>query len=79
MIPIIPASFAAWHERPGGIGKAEGFADGEGSNHRQAALAVATRKHTMDYEIVSHNRHGRFSETGGGETEGTCLTKGLDD
>ncbi len=27
----------------GGIGKAEGFADGEWANHRQAALAAATQ------------------------------------
>jgi hypothetical protein len=27
----------------GGIGKAEGFADGEWTNHRQAALAAATQ------------------------------------
>jgi hypothetical protein len=28
----------------GGIGKAEGFADGGWANHRQAALAAATRR-----------------------------------
>jgi hypothetical protein len=27
----------------GGSGKAEGFADGEWANHRQAALAAATQ------------------------------------
>jgi hypothetical protein len=29
---------------PGGSGKAEGFADGEWTSHRQAALAAATQR-----------------------------------
>jgi hypothetical protein len=35
-----------WAQGPqmGGSGKAEGFADGGGVNHRQAALADATRR-----------------------------------
>jgi len=37
----------------GGIVKAEGLGDGEWANHRQAALAAATRK----YEILNLNRH----------------------
>jgi hypothetical protein len=29
---------------PGGSGKAEGFADGEWTNHRQAAIAAVTQR-----------------------------------
>jgi hypothetical protein len=38
--------------RPAGRGKAEGFADGERANHRQAALAAATRL------LTCHSREG---------------------
>jgi len=37
---------------PGGSGKAEGFADGEWANHRQAAIAAAT--HDVASKIVNH-------------------------
>jgi hypothetical protein len=33
-----------------GIGKAEGFADGGWANHRQAALAAATRHSKLTHE-----------------------------
>jgi hypothetical protein len=39
LIPITIDYFVS----PGGSGKAEGFADGEWTNHRQAALAAATQ------------------------------------
>jgi hypothetical protein len=43
MIPITIEYFVS----PGDSGKAEGFADGEWANHRQAALAAATRNLMM--------------------------------
>jgi hypothetical protein len=41
----------------GGSGKAEGFADGEWANHRQAALAAATRKQDARREKLSCSRY----------------------
>jgi hypothetical protein len=37
---------------PGGSGKAEGFADGEWANHRQAALAVATQSSAQADDVA---------------------------
>jgi hypothetical protein len=43
----------------GGIGKAEGFADGEWANHRQAALAAATQD--LEIRDTAHT----FNHAGG--------------
>jgi hypothetical protein len=51
LIPITIGCFVS----PGGSGKAEGFADGEWANHRQAALGAATQGLMLCYEELMRN------------------------